>query len=156
MKRAAIAVFLVISSSAWLLAQGSAKGGKATGQAANVEDEIRKLEQQLREAAVKADTTVLERLLTDDYTNTNGVGLVRSKAQIIEDARSGASKNESITLEDVKVRMYGDAAVLTAIRTTKSSLRGKDTSGRFRSLRVYVKRQGRWQAAALQLTRIAD
>lgn len=94
--------------------------------------------------------------MADDYTNTNGAGPVRSKAQIIEDAKGGASKNASITLEDVKVRVYGDAAVLTATRTSKGSLRGKDPSGRFRVLRVYAKRPGGWRAVALQLTKMAE
>jgi hypothetical protein len=44
--------------------------------------------------------------------------------------------------------------VLTADRTTKSSLRGQDNSGRQREIRVFVKRNGRWQAVAMQATPI--
>jgi uncharacterized protein (TIGR02246 family) len=119
-----------------------------------VEKEIRQLEEQLRAAAVKADTAAFERLLADDYTTTNLKGLTRSKAEVIADAKSGAAKTESLTLDSVKVRVYGDAAVLTADRTVKSTLRGQDTSGRLREIRVFVKRNGRWQAVAMQATPI--
>jgi uncharacterized protein (TIGR02246 family) len=119
-----------------------------------VEKEIRQLEEQLRAAAVKADTAAFERLLADDYTTTNLNGLTRSKAEVIADAKSGAAKTESLTLDSVKVRVYGDAAVLTADRTVKSTLRGQDTSGRLREIRVFVKRNGRWQAVAMQATPI--
>lgn len=62
MKRTAIIVTLVLSSSAWLLAQGPAK----------VEDEIKKLEEQLRQAAVKADTAVLGRRLYEHQRRRAG------------------------------------------------------------------------------------
>jgi hypothetical protein len=68
--------------------------------------------------------------------------------------RSCAAKTESLTLDNVKVRVYGDAAVLTADRTVKGTLRGQDTSGRLRELRVIAKRNGRWQAVAMQATPI--
>jgi ketosteroid isomerase-like protein len=59
-----------------------------------------------------------------------------------------------MTIENMTVRVDGDIAVLTAERTAKSTLRGKDTSGRQRIMRVLVKRQGRWQPVAMQATRI--
>jgi uncharacterized protein (TIGR02246 family) len=146
MKTLMIATVLALASSA-AFAQKPAD-------AAAVEKEIRQLEEQLRTAAVKADTASFERLLADDYTSTNMSGLTRSKAEIIADLKSGAQKTTSASLDNVKVRVYGDAAVLTADRTTKSTLRGQDNSGRQREIRVFVKRNGRWQAVAMQTTAI--
>jgi uncharacterized protein (TIGR02246 family) len=127
---------------------------KPAAPAAGVDQQIRQLEEELRTAVVKADTSVMERLLADDYTATNLNGLTRNKAQIIADMKSGAAKTESLTLENVKVRAYGDAAVVTADRTQKGSLRGQDTSGNMREIRVFVKRNGRWQVVATQMTPI--
>jgi hypothetical protein len=146
MRTLLIAVVLALASSA-------AFAQKPAGPAA-VEKEIRQLEEQLRAAAVKADTAVLERLLAEDYVTTNQNGLTRTKAEVIADSKSGAAKTESLSLDNVKVRVYGDAAVLTADRTAKSRLRGQDTSGRQREIRVFVKRNGRWQAVAMQTTAI--
>ena len=124
----------------------------ATDQAA--EKEIRQLEEELRVAVMKGDATTYERVMADDYTTTNIHGLTRTKAELVADVKSGAAKTESMTVENMKVRVYGDVAVLTAERTAKSSLRGKDTSGRQRIMRVLVKRQGRWQPVAMQATKI--
>jgi uncharacterized protein (TIGR02246 family) len=139
------AVMAVLSSAAF---------AQKPADAVAVEKEVRQLEEQLRAAAVKRDTAAFDRLLADDYTSTNLNGLTRSKAEVIADAKSGAAKTESLTLDNVKVRVYGDAAVLTADRTVKSTLRGQDTSGRLREIRVFVKRNGRWQAVAMQTTPI--
>jgi hypothetical protein len=92
----------------------------------------------------------------DGTSRTWADGLVRSKAEVIADAKSGAAKTTSLELTNIKVRVYGDAAVLTCDGTAKSQLRGQDTGGRFRRIRVFAKRQERWQAVALQSTRIAS
>ena len=119
------------------------------------EQEIRQLEGRLREAALSGATAVLDDILADDYTNTDAYGLVRHKAQVIADIASGDSSFETIFLDDISVNLYGDAAVLTAKRTVRGRTAGRDPSGQFRQIRVYAKRQGRWQAVMLQVTRIA-
>jgi len=125
---------------------------KATDDAA--EKAIRQIEEELRAAFVKGDAATVERVLADDYTTTNANGLTRTKAQLIADLKAGAVKTESLTLENIKVRVYGDAAVLTADRRSKGSLRGTDTSGHQRTIRVLVKREGRWQPVAYAATPI--
>ncbi|HUR33074.1 MAG TPA: nuclear transport factor 2 family protein [Vicinamibacterales bacterium] len=122
---------------------------------ADTEQEIRLLESRLREAALSGATAVLNDLLADDYTNTDAYGMVRHKAQVIADIQSGNSSFETIGLDDINVSLYGDAAVLTAKRTVRGRTAGRDPSGQFRQIRVYAKRQGRWQAVMLQITRIA-
>ena len=123
---------------------------------AQTEQEIRSLENRLREAALAGATAVLNDLLADDYTNTDAYGLIRHKAQVIADVESGDSSFEAIGLDDISVSLYGDAAVLTAKRTVRGrAVRRRDPSGQFRQIRVYAKRDGRWQAVMLQITRIA-
>ena len=48
----------------------------------------------------------------------------------------------------MKVRVFGDTAVVTASDTEESSLKGKDTSGKYVWMDVFVMRNGRWQAVA--------
>lgn len=119
--------------------------------------EIRRIEGRLREAAMTRSTAVLNDLLADDYVNTDAYGLVRYKAQVLADVQAGNSSFEVIDLDDITVNIYGDAAVLTAKRTVRGrSLTRRDPTGQFRQIRVYARRQGRWQAVMLQITRIAD
>ena len=127
-------------------------GGRTTS--IQAEQEIRQLEGRLREAALSGATAVLDDILADDYAVTDAYGLVRYKAQVIADIASGDYSFEAIGLDDITVNLYSDAAVLTAKRTVRG--RGsRDPSGQFRQIRVYAKRQGRWQAVMLQITRIA-
>ena len=62
---------------------------------------------------------------------------------------------ESIKDSDVKVQLYGDSAVLTGRTDIKGKEKSQDISGAYRWLRVYVKRDGRWQVVAEQVTRMA-
>lgn len=140
MKRIVLAAVCVVLCASVTSAPATA-ASKAADQAA--EKQIRQVEEELRTAVVKGDAATFERVLADDYTTTNVNGLT-----------SGAAKTESLKLDNVKVRVYGDTAVLTAERRAKSSLRGTDTSGHQRMIRVLVKRQGRWRPVAMQTTAI--
>jgi hypothetical protein len=146
----ALAVVVLASASCALL-----KAGAGSNFSVQTEEEIRRLESRLREAALTGAIAVLDDLLADDYTNTDAYGMVRHKAQVIADIQSGNSSFEAIDLDDINVSLYGDAAVLTAKRTVRGRTASRDPSGQFRQIRVYAKRQGRWQAVMLQITRIA-
>ena len=144
----AVALFVLTSASCSLPLVGSPT------MSTQAEEEVRRLEGRLREAALSGATAVLNDILADDYSVTDAYGLVRFKAQVIGDIASGDYSFEAIGLDDITVNLYGDAAVLTAKRTVRG--RGsRDPSGQFRQIRVYAKRQGRWQAVMLQITRIA-
>jgi len=55
----------------------------------------------------------------------------------------------------MKVRVFGDTAVVTGSDDEKSSYKSKDTSGHYLWSDVFVKREGRWQAVASQGTLMA-
>jgi ketosteroid isomerase-like protein len=59
----------------------------------------------------------------------------------------------SYKLEDMRVRICGNAAVVTGRNVLQASLKGKDTSGPYRFTDVFVKRDGRWQCVATQAVR---
>jgi len=55
--------------------------------------------------------------------------------------------------KDVIMRVYGNVVVVNARTINKGHRRERDVSGEFRYTRVYVKREGRWQAVLSQYTR---
>ena len=144
-----------LTVTAILILAGSSVAFTQTSQADSVEKQIRRLENELNEASKRGDSAAYQRLLAEDYTTTAMASGTRTKAQLIADIKSGAQKTESITLEDVKVRVYGDTAILTALQTSKGQYKGRDTSGQFYRLRIYVKQQGQWRAVAFQTTPVA-
>ena len=151
MKNVATASWLVVA----LLAGAAPRATQAAQdrkQGGTAEAQIRQLEDQLTEATLRADASVYDRVFADDYTTTAMASGTRTKAKLIADAKSGMATTESLKLEDVKVRFYGDTAILTARRTQKSHYYGRDTSGAYYQIRVFVKQQGQWRAVALQTT----
>jgi hypothetical protein len=71
-----------------------------------------------------------------------------TKKQILANIRSGASKVASAEPGDLRAFVVGDTATVYGLWTEKSSLRGKDTSGTYRFVDTFVKRDGRWLAVA--------
>jgi ketosteroid isomerase-like protein len=116
--------------------------------------EIEKLMQEWMESYVKRDTAFLERYLSDDYVSTFPDGAVLDKKGEIDSVRSGALAFMEIPSE-MKVRIYGETAVITGRSTIKAKVKGQDVSGEYRFTHVWVKRSDRWQVVASQVTRIA-
>ena len=108
-----------------------------------------------RDAAIQAaDTAAIDRIYADTYVSTGPSGNVRSKAEVINDFKSGALKIESISSEDVKVNQYGDAVVVTGRSRIKGTDNGRAMSGQQRFTQVYAKKDGRWQIVAFQFTSV--
>ena len=57
---------------------------------------------------------------------------------------------------DMKARVYGDAAVVTGGNTTKETIKGKDISGLYRWTDTWIKKAGRWQCVATHASKIAE
>jgi ketosteroid isomerase-like protein len=57
--------------------------------------------------------------------------------------------------EDLRVRVYGETAVITAQARSKGTFKGQAFSTHERSTSVYVKKDGHWQCVLTQLTPIA-
>jgi ketosteroid isomerase-like protein len=119
------------------------------------EETIKKLEQEWVEAYRKRDTAFLERILADDYTFITPGGTVLDKQRQIDDLKSGAAASE-FRFSDLKVRVYGDTAVVTGKSTVKGKLRDQDITGEYRFTRVFVKRGEHWQCVTAQATRITQ
>ena len=126
-----------------------------TSRDGSVEQTIRQLESENREATLKNDASVFERLLADDWLNTNANGTVTTKAQLISLVRSGTFKISSLEYDDVRVRAYQDAAVVTGRSTsTRMGQDNKLITGQVRFTRVYIKRNKDWQVVSAQSTPI--
>jgi ketosteroid isomerase-like protein len=120
------------------------------------EQEVRQTIEKYRTALLQKDAATLERIWADDYTFTNGAGETHSKADRLANLKSGATSLDSINEEeDMKVRVYGNVAVATSRVTIKGQYSGKQTSGQYRSIHVWVKGAAGWQLVANQITPVA-
>jgi len=142
MKLSTIAVVLALSIPCLTFAQG-------------VEQQLKKLEIQWADADVKKDFAAIERILADDFTNSGFDGEFANKAQFIESVKSGEDVVSSYAYSDMKVRVYGDTAVVTYVEKAKETFRGKDVSGTSRWTDTWVKRGDSWQCVASHGSKVA-
>jgi len=128
--------------------------GQSPSSTSSAEKEIRALEEERNQAILHGDAAALERMTSDDYTFITLRGELRTKAEIVKGFQSGSFKYESRTIYDLKVRVYGDTAIVTGRSSQQGKENGKDYSGDYRFTRVYLKQKGHWVTVALQTTLI--
>ena len=142
------AALLTVSSAGYWIADVGAQS--ATGDAAA---QILSLETEYNAAIAHGDVSALDTMTSDDYTFITPRGFLVTKAQVLKALANGEFKYEYRQIYDVKIRVYGDAAVVTGRSLYAGQNQGKEQGGAFRYTRVYVRQKGRWLAVAWQATR---
>ena len=103
------------------------------------------------QAAVKQDVAGLQRYMADDLQYAHAGGQKQNKEQYIAAVTKGPAHYESFTFSDLKITVYGRAAVLTGYVDVK--MVGQEPF-RVRTLQVYTENNGQWQMSAHQSTRL--
>ena len=119
----------------------------------HVEEELLRIENEFAEAIVSNDFEGIGRLVADDWIIIEPDGGIVDRARFFEVIKSGALTHEMMESEDLRVRVYGDSAVVTAITRTKGKFMRQEFSTQERATDVFVKRDGRWQCVLTHLTR---
>ena len=141
---------------ALVLAVGGQAQIPAETQGGGVGQELIRLENEWARAWVKSDLAFFDRIMADEYTWTSPWGQIVTKADNLALAKSGEDVIASWVLADLKVRVFGDAAVVTGRSTIKEKYKGEDTGGQERWTHTWVKRAGRWQCVAAHSSWIAQ
>ena len=122
----------------------------------HVEQEVLRLADAWANAELRGDTTFHESTLADDFIGIGPLGFMLTKQEWLARHQSGDLKYESFNLDEVKVRMYNDAAILTGRQAQNAAYRGNSIQGQFRTTLVFVQQQGQWRLASLQLSTIGQ
>lgn len=117
-------------------------------QRSNIEQVIRQLDGERIQAQIGADAAALDRIYADDFIGVGPSGTVRTKKQVISDFTSGTLKFQSITTDEVQVRVYENTAVETGLSTMDGQDNGKAVPRITRFTRVWVKQQDYWRLVA--------
>jgi hypothetical protein len=131
---------------------GSSLAAQARAGGSTPEDSVRAVELSRAQVLLHADTAALSRMVADEFVEISRLGQLRTKADNIRDIGSGDLRLVSVKYDSLAVRIYGDVAVLRGIADNSGMLRGFPFSGRIRYLRIFIRRDGRWQAVAMQQT----
>jgi ketosteroid isomerase-like protein len=117
-------------------------------QKAKVVELIRKLDAERIQAQIHADRSALNRIYSSDFIGVGPSGTVRTKPQVLSDFTSGQLKFQSITTDDVTIRVYGNTAVETGRSTLIGVDKGKTVPQDNRFTRVWVREQKHWRIVA--------
>jgi ketosteroid isomerase-like protein len=109
-------------------------------------------------AELRGDTAFLGEILADDFVGVGPRGFTLTRDQWLSRHEAGSLRYEAFGLDEVQVRLFGDAAITVC----RQSARGvyEDENGRFelddqfRATLVFIKQEGSWQLANLQLSPI--
>jgi ketosteroid isomerase-like protein len=117
-------------------------------------EEFAQIEQQLARAWVESDRATLDRIIALDWTTIAITGDVLTRAEVMANFfRNGKSPIGAMTIDDVRVRMLGQVAVVTGRTVARAT--GSQTDVVLRFTDVFAFRDGRWQIVASQGTRTA-
>jgi len=106
-------------------------------------------------AMVGNDVDAIGRYMAEDWTITGSDGNISDKASFLELVRSGQLTHDVMTSEDVKVRVYGDAAVVTARGVSGGKYQGRAFREVEQSSNLFVKQHGEWRCVLTHLSRFA-
>ena len=150
MKRIAMVAFFVIAAVAAVLAQAQAPAAKAP----SVSQIVKQLEHDWIDAEKAGDADKLGEVLADDWVMLAYDGKKETKQEALADLKSGKDKLESFEFGPMDVKVLGNVAVVQGSDTEKSSSGGKDTSGKYAWMDVFVKREGKWVAVRSQVAKV--
>jgi ketosteroid isomerase-like protein len=121
-----------------------------------MEEELLRLEKEFEQAVVNNDAKVIGRFLADDWIIVEPDGGMIDKSRFLGVIKSGALSHEMMESDDLRVRLYGNAAIVTALTTSKGKFMGQDFASCERATDIFVKQDDRWQCVFTQLTRSAS
>jgi ketosteroid isomerase-like protein len=118
-----------------------------------MQEELLKLENEFARAVASNDPDALDGILADDWIIVDPDGGIIDKARFLRIIKSGILSHELMESTELRVRLYGNTAVVTALTTTKGKFMGQDFASCERATDIFVKQGDRWQCVFTQLTR---
>jgi hypothetical protein len=114
------------------------------------EVELLKLDQERCKAITESNWTRYSELMADDLLHIHATGRIENKEQVL--AGMKASPRTTYRGGEIKVRVYGDSAVMTGSQFNKVGSQAPTESA---VTQVWVRRTGKWQQVSFQATRKA-
>jgi ketosteroid isomerase-like protein len=142
MRKSLLISFVFITATLSASAQTAAKPEQNN----SAEQAVLKVTQDWLNAETNVDRAALKRIIADDFLGTGPRGTVVSKTDVIPG--EGVSHGLNISGQDLKVRVFGDTAIVTGLGVPK----GAPDRPEIRMTVVFVKRADSWQMVAGHLS----
>ncbi|MGH9557496.1 MAG: nuclear transport factor 2 family protein [Terriglobales bacterium] len=107
-------------------------------------------------AMVENDAEAIGQYMADDWTIIGSDGSIGDKATFLELVKSGTLSHDVMESYDLKVRVYGDTAVVTSRGISGGKYQGQPFREVERVSCVFVRQEGQWRCVLTHLSRMAQ
>ena len=111
-------------------------------------------ERDLAAAYQRSDANGIAQGVMEDYTLTNSMGKITTRADDTAEARKNDPKYEIFENYNMKARVHGDTAVVTGKTRTKGISGDKPFNFQFQFTDTFVKDGGRWRLLAGHVSKL--
>jgi hypothetical protein len=115
--------------------------------------ELTEIEGRLAASWQSGDCDAWGAIVAPEWSVTHITGTVMTRAEALRMCKAPEVKIDTLTSDDLSVRAFGDAAVVTG-RTTATTAGPNRQTVILRFTDVFIRRNDRWQAVASQATRV--
>ena len=124
----------------------------------NSEDQqtLIKIQHEWAEARLKRDSSFPQRIEADDFTVVWFNGTIVSKEEDLKSYESTDTVFTDFKIDDLKVRFYGDMAIVVGQGSIKAQTKTQDLGGKYVWTDTFVKQRGAWTAVASQVTPVVQ
>ncbi len=148
-----LSVLLALATVLVQVAPG-AHAGLAHHPQKHTKQQVEDLEADWRSATLGGDIQALDRMLSDDYVGISWTGEVSTKAMQLDHVRTRSYFISRMNVSDMKVKLVGNVAIVTALADVEGSSNGVAMKGLFRYTRVYQRLPtGSWKITNFEVTR---
>jgi len=110
----------------------------------NEEQAVQQVINDLVSALQANNATELDRIWAEGYTFVGINGVLANKAERLAAIKSGKLRYKSISISNLKIKTYGDAAVATFNGEAKFAPGNENLDGKFMTTATFVKSNGQW------------
>lgn len=96
----------------------------------------------------------IEANMAEDFLHIAGDGRLSGRAQFLEAVLSGELSIAPYAMEELQVRVFGDTAFLTGVTRMHGTWRGQPFTSHYRFTDAYLRRDGAWRVAHIQITEL--
>ena len=121
-----------------------------------MKEEVLTAHEQRRKATLNGDADSVEAMMTDDLTFTHPNAAVDTKEQFIGALRSQGLQYQSITDENLNVRVHGTTGVVSGICRIVVDASGTTFDVRVQFTEVWVNKEDSWKMMLWHATEIVN
>lgn len=116
----------------------------------SISDIVKTLEKEWENAIANHDTTVISRVVANDFVGVSSSGRIGDKMTLLYEAKRDKNVYKSAAARQMSVHVYGTkvAVVLGVTKETGTTSSGRPFSHTFRFTDTWMERDGKWQCIA--------